>query len=223
MVDALATIHYLAQVDGENVEFVLVSSSEGSQSIRHAVKSVSQADVTHTSTYARVTNPATRFQNRAIRLWIVDTDMCQSIKISLSGLRRMAKAFPENDPYCSRPHPEDVKDHALWRSFAACYIATTGSIGSDDMPVDYVAGVEKVFEIRRRPTASSTRSTPSRRSGSLHKWRAKGPELHKRCTVIQSRYKSLLKQSIQPLKTTSRSHGYLSASLSQISPTNTSL
>ncbi|PYH91821.1 hypothetical protein BO71DRAFT_401056 [Aspergillus ellipticus CBS 707.79] len=78
MGEALATLHWIGEVDGNGVEFVLAPALSSDQNITVNVLGG------HT-------------------MWIMDFDACESISMDLEGAQQAVTAFWQNDPYFPRP------------------------------------------------------------------------------------------------------------------------
>ncbi|PYH83239.1 hypothetical protein BO82DRAFT_332101 [Aspergillus uvarum CBS 121591] len=79
MGEALATFHWVAKMDANDVEFVLAPiSNDGTNIITNILG-------THS-------------------MWVVDFDLCHFISMDLKGVQQAVEAFFKNDPFCPRPH-----------------------------------------------------------------------------------------------------------------------
>ncbi|KAE8413113.1 zinc finger protein-domain-containing protein [Aspergillus pseudocaelatus] len=97
MGEALATLHWLGEIDGNDIEFVLAPPSTSDDDSTTAVTNVLG---NHT-------------------LWMLDFDLCGSISMDLEGVKQAAKAFHRNDPFYPRPHT------TLWIVFRRQYLQTS--------------------------------------------------------------------------------------------------
>lgn len=104
MAIGLAIMHWQAQVDGMDVEFVLGSSAtwDGDQP-----KGYDQA--------AKGIN----FERRALHLWMFDFDKATDIDLTKHDVdTKLVPAFLGNDPYYPRPQV----DEELWEEFCSFYL-----------------------------------------------------------------------------------------------------
>lgn len=93
MAETLAIMHWICEVDGNDVEFVLASPSENGLKMKSAI-----------------------FGEHSI--WVLDFDLCRRMTIDPPGVVQAAAAFWRNDPYYPRPD----KDSSLWSVFRQRYI-----------------------------------------------------------------------------------------------------
>jgi hypothetical protein len=101
MAKALAQLHWMARIDGNDVEFVLASPS------KHLDKAT----------------PAESWDNALGRheMWMFDFDLARNMSMDEQGTRQAANAFLKNDPYYPRPH----QDPPLWTAFREQYLTTS--------------------------------------------------------------------------------------------------
>ncbi|KAI1739502.1 zinc finger protein-domain-containing protein [Xylaria scruposa] len=120
---ALAFMHWSAQVDANDIEFVLAPAKEPALSI------YSPALGDHC-------------------LWILDFDCCRPMAMDDGGLQQAARAFWRNDPFYPRPGKESERDIPLWSHFKVSYLeASFAIIGPDDtrrhrLPVRLITIIE---------------------------------------------------------------------------------
>lgn len=138
MADALAVMHFDAQVDANDVEFVLGTAPSWEQ-------------MSHRST------PGYNFEKREVHFWLLDFNQVTSITMDEEGMRKAVKAFRSNDPYYPRPGqgPEN-----LWNEFKARYLDTSAKIIGEDseyshLPHQFVEGVEEMQAEKIRKAAEA--------------------------------------------------------------------
>lgn len=103
----LAIIHWQAQVDGMDVEFVLGSSNT--------------RDDSSTLTPA-TTGEALNFQSRATHLFMFDFDKATDIELTGHDVsKKLVPAFLGNDPY----YPLPQVDEDLWEDFCSAYLGAS--------------------------------------------------------------------------------------------------
>ncbi|KAI0547638.1 zinc finger protein-domain-containing protein [Xylaria curta] len=108
MAKALAFMHWSAQVDANDIEFVLAPAKEPVLSMYSPT-----------------------LGNHC--LWILDFDCCRPMAMDDDGLRQAARAFWRNDPFYPRPGKESERDIRLWTHFKVSYLeASSEIIGSED-------------------------------------------------------------------------------------------
>ncbi|MCJ1384042.1 hypothetical protein MMC17_007158 [Xylographa soralifera] len=118
MAIALAIIHWRAQVDAMDVEYVLGSASEMGPERRRAY-TIEDSDFNDYSGPHQVRNLQLNFKTRSIHMWVLDFDKAASFALTTNDVeKRLVPAFLGNDPYYPRP---DV-DEALWKSFSKTYL-----------------------------------------------------------------------------------------------------
>ncbi|MCJ1235718.1 hypothetical protein MMC14_003689 [Varicellaria rhodocarpa] len=104
----LAIIHWQAQIDSMDMEFVLGSTT---------TKMVGRVAHVMDTPPQEVCRP--NFPNRSIHLWILDFDKATPFEFTKSDVdTRPVPAFLDNDPYYPRP---DV-DEDLWEEFSNTYL-----------------------------------------------------------------------------------------------------
>ncbi|RAQ50412.1 hypothetical protein AFGD_002736 [Aspergillus flavus] len=99
MGEALATLHWLGEIDGNDVEFVLAPPPRNDDC---------------TTTVTNVLGEHT--------LWMLDFDLCRSMAMDLEGVKQAANAFCRNDPFYPRP-PTDQ-----WIAFSRQYLQTSADL-----------------------------------------------------------------------------------------------
>ena len=115
----LAILHWQAQVDGMDVEFVLGSSAtwdsdrpegyEDDSAPPHTVKAIN-------------------FQRRSVHLWMFDFDKAAKIELTQDDVNsKLVPAFLGNDPYYPRPQV----DEELWEDFCGVYLKASEVILRD--------------------------------------------------------------------------------------------
>lgn len=159
MGEALAIIHWRANVDAYDIEFVL--GSEGNVSY---TRDISLAlDLTaekvaamqpHTDLEAMM---SVNFKQRTVRMWVLDFNLCNvweekaGIENPDALISHLVMSFFENDPYYPLPLAELDHDKELWEAFSAKYLDTGKRIlsvpGKDkrlvDLPRKFIDGCER--------------------------------------------------------------------------------
>lgn len=104
MADALAFMHWVAEVDGNDVEFVLAQPRYQSDISHHQIPSVDACPRN-----ISILGPHT--------MWILDFDLCRDLTLDESGIEQACKAFWGNDPWYPRPGRLATVDQKLWDIF----------------------------------------------------------------------------------------------------------
>lgn len=133
MGEALAIIHWKANIDGYDIEFVLGSEAQElyTQDISLApglmLDDVSQLQP-HTKLDAILRG---NFQKRITRLWVLDFNLCafqwkkhhaMTEEGANSIIQQLVISFFENDPYYPLPEMETKADQDLWSLFSTTYL-----------------------------------------------------------------------------------------------------
>ena len=111
----LAIIHWQAQIDGMDTEFVLGSSATwdevpGDSKEKGEIKIIN-------------------FRKREIHLWMLDFDKASEINLTQEDIdKKLVPAFLGNDPYFPLPNDDDEDDHRLWIAFSAAYLKASNAI-----------------------------------------------------------------------------------------------
>ncbi|CAI7632905.1 unnamed protein product [Penicillium discolor] len=135
---ALAIMHWSANVDGYDVEFVLGSERETTytqdicRSLGLSAEQIAKMPP-HTDLDSMI---RAKSQRRISRIWVLDFNLC-SIWEERMGLERpddliahLVEAFFENDPYCPRPSQDSEPEKALWFTFSESYRDTAAKLQS---------------------------------------------------------------------------------------------
>ncbi|KAL8769260.1 MAG: hypothetical protein Q9194_005496 [Teloschistes cf. exilis] len=105
MAETLANIYWRAQVDANDVEFVLAPPRETTHS--HIMKSPTLGDYV---------------------IWILDFDCCKHMPLDEVGVEQAVAAFYKNDPYYPRPERGNPNDQQLWEAFKIRLIEASRAI-----------------------------------------------------------------------------------------------
>ena len=110
MAIGLAIVHWQAQVDGMDMEFVLGSSATWDSEQQKAYD-----DILAPPHIVKAVN----FKRRAVHLWMLDFDKATTIELKEQDVdKKLVPAFLGNDPYYPRPQI----DETLWDEFCRCYL-----------------------------------------------------------------------------------------------------
>ncbi|KXH62905.1 hypothetical protein CNYM01_01973 [Colletotrichum nymphaeae SA-01] len=173
MAHALAVLHWVAKIDGNDVEFVIGSSPVAEQAVRTDYR---LADILAlepmTSTYELLTHNPPDFGRRVTSLWMIDFDDCHDITMDDAGIDKAVKAFIETNHYCPRPNSGDDYIEAMWKDFASMYLAFSSTIMAKlgkknelgNLPAKFVERL-KAKSIGSQPTNPSASPQAKDRTG----------------------------------------------------------
>ncbi|PTB70075.1 hypothetical protein BBK36DRAFT_1189473 [Trichoderma citrinoviride] len=114
MADALAFLHWVAHVDGNDVEFVL-----GRPRCRPDILSATRTGGNISCSNTAVLGPH--------EVWILDFDLCRDMSLDEEGVDQANRAFWGNDPYFPRPGSSNLADQRLWTMFQDRYIESSAA------------------------------------------------------------------------------------------------
>jgi hypothetical protein len=101
MAETLAIMHWVMQVDANDVEFVL-APPDGEKGKWDNVLG-------------------------AHAMWMLDFDLCRDLSMDKAGVEQAVVAFWKNDPFYPRPDEESF----LWQAFRETYLSTSQRIVGD--------------------------------------------------------------------------------------------
>lgn len=139
MAISLAVLHWQAQVDGMDVEFVLGSARATLSDTRRAFEIPAGLPILPPP---HEVHHHLDFMKRAIHIWVLDFDKADPIQLSPTDVdKKLVPAFLGNDPYYPRP---DV-DEELWAEFSAAYLKASLLILERRQKKRSVLGLPKRF------------------------------------------------------------------------------
>ncbi|KAL6793047.1 zinc finger domain-containing protein [Trichoderma sp. SZMC 28012] len=112
MADALAFLHWVAKVDGNDVEFVLAQP-----------RSQSDTASTQGQLDERRSNNSSILGPHA--LWILDFDLCRDLTLDEKGIEQACRAFWRNDPFYPRPGSSNTENQRLWTMFEERFMVSS--------------------------------------------------------------------------------------------------
>ena len=128
MADVLAIMHWEAQIDAADVEFVLGGPPCLARDPIPALEKLKQLEKDSTTGV-----DAVQSQAAATHMWLLDFNQCQPMSMDEEGVHQAVKRFFDNDPYYPRPSAIiGSTDERLWEVFAKRYLETSGSITGAD-------------------------------------------------------------------------------------------
>ncbi|CRL20435.1 Protein of unknown function DUF3669, zinc finger protein [Penicillium camemberti] len=122
MAIGLAIIHWKAQLDGMDMEFVLGSATTHGElpTVVENFKTVKPFDI-----------PAGDFKRRQVHLWMLDFDKADQLNLKESWkscCKKMVTAVTANDPYFPNPAAMGTLEHKLWDTFERAYLLAASNI-----------------------------------------------------------------------------------------------
>jgi hypothetical protein len=141
MAEALALMHWGAQIDANDVEFVLAPPR-----VEHASSSTFQSNYLGDHC-----------------MWILDFDCCRPIQVDEAGVEQACAAFFKNDPFYPKPGTGEAADEELWTVFKQRFLESSRRIlGEANQDKWFLADklIESIEEegqsrIRNKETGSS--------------------------------------------------------------------
>ncbi|PTB53102.1 hypothetical protein M431DRAFT_556142 [Trichoderma harzianum CBS 226.95] len=112
MADALAFLHWVAKVDGNDVEYVLAQPRSDSDT----ASTQGQLDDRHLNN-TNILGPHA--------LWILDFDLCRDLIFDEKGIEQACKAFWRNDPFYPRPGSSNTESQRLWAIFEERFMVSS--------------------------------------------------------------------------------------------------
>ena len=134
MADALALMHWGAQIDANDVEFVLAPPR-----VQPPPSSVFRSEY---------------LGNHC--MWILDFDCCRSLSMDEAGIEKACEAFFKNDPFYPKPGSGEAADEELWRVFKQKFLVASrrilGEVSEDKLFLaeKLMERIEEVGQLRRR-------------------------------------------------------------------------
>lgn len=136
MGEGLAIIHWAAQVDAYDIEFVL--GSQGDATYTRDVSTVLGLTLEQVAAMKPHTDiemmRTIDFKRRTTRMWVLDFNLC-SVWEEIAGweapealIAHLVTAFFENDPYYPLPMSELEVDRRLWETFRTEYLRKADQI-----------------------------------------------------------------------------------------------
>ncbi|KIY00432.1 uncharacterized protein Z520_04117 [Fonsecaea multimorphosa CBS 102226] len=139
----LAIIHWKANLDANDVEFVF-----GGAPVHKELPTAAELQATAIADIGKLMSPID-FHHRSIGIWVLDFDQCKDFSADMDGVKQLERGFYFNDPYYPRPVSEHPNDVALWKTFKECYLATSAAFTTSDMPLQFIDAVEAEGRKRR--------------------------------------------------------------------------
>ncbi|CAG8092638.1 unnamed protein product [Penicillium salamii] len=134
--EALAVIHWCANVDGYDIEFVLGSEAEAkySTNVLTALKMTSD-QIANLPRYTDLESMLkVSFMRRTTRVWVLDFNLCcvwqeeTAIHHPEAVIAQLIEAFFENDPYYPLPLVDTDPEKELWEIFSCAYVSKANEV-----------------------------------------------------------------------------------------------
>ncbi|KAJ5651860.1 hypothetical protein N7507_009286 [Penicillium longicatenatum] len=114
MAETLAVMHWIGEMDGNDIEFVLAPPIQDSRYDKQS------EDITDT-----LLSPHMKVDFNALgspSIWVLDFDLYRRITMDLNGAQQAAAAFWRNEFYYPRPSRDPGIDSPLWVAFKEHYL-----------------------------------------------------------------------------------------------------
>ncbi|THX07792.1 hypothetical protein D6D17_04528 [Aureobasidium pullulans] len=164
MGQTLALLHWAAEIDANDVEFVLGSPRQlaepQSSSLESKIETIAELKY-NTSTHLGYGTQQEPSQDLVVdegsqisSLWILDFDCCDAITMDVTGAEKAAVAVVRNDPYTPKPCQLGDYDYELWKAFKDAYLAKGAQVvelrGLDkDLPDIFIQRLELFFQMKK--------------------------------------------------------------------------
>jgi hypothetical protein len=129
LASTLAVIHFKAEIDARDVEFVLGTAPSFSHNQAPTSAEILTGSPRMSSAPA---GTGINFTNRWIHLWVLDFNECAPITMDETGMETAAVAFHQNAPYCPRPPRAATVSNAemdeVWVTFEQSYLRTSSTV-----------------------------------------------------------------------------------------------
>lgn len=120
---AFAIMHWAAETDARDIEFVLGSSTLKSSQIPTEDILNLQSPV-----YTGPPLALEDFFQRVTGLWLLDFNQVRSITLDEAGVDQAVEAVRINDPYLPKPLQESAIEKKVWNTFAESYIRASDMV-----------------------------------------------------------------------------------------------
>ena len=159
MGDALAMMHWVGEIDANDVEFVLASSAIENKATTAKLEQQDPGDCSNAS--ERVEGvPLAANGSGNHKMWVIDFDCCGNMAMDGDGVAQAVRAFLSNDPFY--PLPGMPGDEALWECFCHRYLSTSAKFVRNDhralLPELFISQVETKQSERTAHKRSISRS-----------------------------------------------------------------
>ncbi|RKU48738.1 hypothetical protein DL546_000910 [Coniochaeta pulveracea] len=142
---SLAVMHWSAQTDARDVEFVLGSSSKKTTIAPTSEELETMAPLSYTGPESYVMED---FFCRTTELFLLDFNQVRRITMDDAGITLAVEAFRINDPYYPRPLRTSKEEQLVWKAFVVSYLDASESIlqDMDDVTIDVLTLPRKFIQ-----------------------------------------------------------------------------
>ncbi|KAK3497419.1 zinc finger protein-domain-containing protein [Neurospora hispaniola] len=138
---ALAVMHWGANTDARDVEFVLGSSSTKKATLEDDLDNIeddAEARYVGPSTYRGLED----FFCRETEMWVLDFNQVRNITLDDAGVALAVEAVKLNDPYFPKPLKESEVEKHAWKAFTVSYLENSTTILEEALKNDTELGGE---------------------------------------------------------------------------------
>ncbi|RDW70850.1 zinc finger protein [Aspergillus mulundensis] len=127
MAEALAVMHWVGEVDGNDIEFVLATPNNGT-----GMRKDMEGRIWHNALGEH-------------QMWLLDFDLVRDMTMDEQGVRQAVTAFLKNDPFCPRPDQHSE----LWATFRQQYLVISEKCLSNSKVLhrDHVSQTQSLPEL----------------------------------------------------------------------------
>lgn len=156
MAKGLAILHWEAQTDADDVEFVL-----GSGPTMFSGTTLEQIRKMDGPTDTLPTSSIPNFGQRFISMYLLDFNRCKQLELRgtsedrENSVKMAVDAFFRNDPYYPRPPSSNDNEKLLWDNFSQAYLYAASKILSTEedviqqLPKQFIHCIEETMKVRR--------------------------------------------------------------------------
>jgi hypothetical protein len=138
MARALAVTHWAADMDANDVEFVLGSSPANNKTAHPTSQELEACDKDSAGKLYHWD-----FDHRSISIQLLDFNQCKTFEHDSQGLKQLVDSFWWNDPYYPRPGSKNENDKNLWEIFKKAYLEASDELSGGTIAKDFIDAVEK--------------------------------------------------------------------------------
>ncbi|KAL2200506.1 zinc finger protein-domain-containing protein [Corynascus similis CBS 632.67] len=124
---ALAIMHWAAETDARDVEFVLGSFSQTVSLAKDPSALSSLTPKTYTGPSSGRMEDLFR-KVETTKLWVIDFNQVRKITMDADGVAQAVDAARRNDPYIPKPLQTSADEREVWKAFALSYVEASDVI-----------------------------------------------------------------------------------------------
>ncbi|KAK4499471.1 hypothetical protein PRZ48_009986 [Zasmidium cellare] len=142
--ETLALLHWTAQCDARDVEFVIGGKGTLSNSAPHCHPPSYEELAALPGPTSTITPLFMAAYRRPLHLWLLDFNQVKLITMDEQGVDKAVSAFFDNKPkYYPRPYSGNEKMEALWKVFKEAYLAKSEDLTDTKLPQMFIDKVEE--------------------------------------------------------------------------------